>query len=168
MPVIEQGYKIAETAEGDQCIYVVTVEARKRRLSLFIESFRMEEAMDELYCKIFINTRLPRYKLSSMISEIFDGQIERRTVSCDGFEVDIIENDDWNQAIGFEVTDFVYFPYYLEIGAESGFTHSSFIEAVQRILICLWEKHIPAVASCDFEDLLLNKGNKISFGSGNF
>ena len=44
---------------------------------------------------------------------------------------------------------FLYFPYRVEAGPK---------RAVERLLPLLWDRGIPAVASCDYEDELPEKG----------
>lgn len=79
----------------------------------------------------------------------------------DNNEIIIFKNYDRNPIKKHEFPDgFLYFQVYLEISVKD--LHPSNIQSqasfISSILKELWSRNIPAVASCDYEHLLINNG----------
>ncbi len=57
-----------------------------------------------------------------------------------------------------EENGFLYYRYLLEIEPTEEFGKENAVEFVGKILDYLWSQGFPAVASCDYEELLPNNG----------
>lgn len=111
--------------------------------------------MNNLYCKIYVNTALPRTLLANFIAKTCHGTVTLRTISATLFQIDVITNKEANSVLATSPEDgFLYYPYYLEIDPQDETEPSSYIAAIARLLRSFWELGANAVAACDFEEEL--------------
>ena len=117
------------------------------------------EAVQDLYCKIFIDNDDPDEAIAKKVSLITSGDIDQWTVITDWSEIDIVQNDDFNEIKRREDPDgFLFYRYYIEMEPEENVLRQDYIMKVGRLLECLWKEGWEAVAACDFEDELPRKG----------
>ncbi|WP_027085179.1 hypothetical protein [Cohnella panacarvi] len=113
----------------------------------------------DLFCKVFIDTDFGREEVVSFVSESIDGTIERWSVSNKYCNLDLLRNDDFNEAKRAQGPDgFLFSRYYLEIEPNEETESSAYIKCISELLTKLWNNGFKAVAACDFEDVLPRKG----------
>lgn len=117
-------------------------------------------AIDEpLYCKLFVNGERDREDLIAFISDCVGGTIEMSRVNNPDMEVDVRGNDDFKPGISRKNPDaFLFYRYYLDITQVAGTQRTSFISGIAKLLNAFWADGTDAVAACDFEDELPNRG----------
>ena len=106
--------------------------------------------MEKLIVKIFVNG-VSKKELKLLIEKM-------KFENTDSFEIDIIKNSDFNESKSKEFPDgFLYFPLLIECYSNE-INKESHIYNTNIILKELWRKNISAIASCDYEDKLVEKG----------
>jgi hypothetical protein len=111
-----------------------------------------------LYCKLFVDAKMPQSALVETLARAVQGRVEGNTIIGATFEIDVRRNED-SDLMQLEAPDaFVYFPYFLDIEASPGQTRENQIALVAKLLEHLWAERFPAVAACDFEDELPHNG----------
>ncbi len=111
--------------------------------------------MEDLYCKIYVNTDMSEKMLLDFIARTINANIELRTVCGPFFEVDVIKNDDVDPLHANEQYDgFLYYPYYLDVEPLDNTKRKFYIASISNLLTALWNIRTKAVAACDFEDEL--------------
>lgn len=108
-----------------------------------------------LYCKVYLDSSLPKNAVVKSLAEWTGGQIHLRTVSTGPFEVDVVTNEDFDEARGREGRDgFLFYRYYLDIEPQPDVSEAEYVGAIRGLLTRLQGEGLRAVASCDFEHLL--------------
>ncbi|MGJ5180683.1 hypothetical protein ACQR16_25960 [Bradyrhizobium oligotrophicum] len=102
------------------------------------------------YCKIYVEADLSYDSLKSTIARILDAPIEWRSIKSSSMSVDCYKNPFSKDG----ESDFISWPYYLEVEANSGFTGPGFVKDVQKLIESLKSEAMKVAPSCDFEDLL--------------
>jgi len=104
-----------------------------------------------LIFKIFVDHH-SRNELKSLIDEM---NFENKT----SFAIDIVKNNDFDKSKRKEFPDgFLYFPFLVEYYSSDSIVKASDIHNTGIILTELWKNNVPAVASCDYENILPEKG----------
>jgi hypothetical protein len=119
------------------------------------------------YCKIFISIDTPYQSLISMIEDRYRLKSDGLgRISSDHFDIDFNINEDFDYEESLLFPDgFLYFKYYLDIFFSPNIEDGHIIiSMISDLLVWLWENSYPAVAACDYEDLLPEKGG---YGSPN-
>lgn len=119
------------------------------------------------YCKIFISIDTPYQSLISMIEDRYRLKSDGLgRVSSDYFDIDFNVNEDFDYEESLLFPDgFLYFKYYLDIFFRPNIEDGNIIiNTISDLLVWLWENNYPAVAACDYENLLPEKGG---YGSPN-
>lgn len=113
-----------------------------------------------LFCKIYLDTDLDRAIILSDISGAIGGQPGPYSSLVHGIcDLDVIRNDDFNEQKRKVLPDgFLFSKNLIEIEPCKGIRTEKYISTISLLLEGLWERGYTAVASCDFEELLLNKG----------
>ena len=105
------------------------------------------------YCKVYLNgpaRDASRAAMQGALIAAVGGRFEHRTLRAGGLVIDLIPNTD-----GRGETDFIGWPFYLEIIAEPGHADVDlFVASIRRLLGGLRGQAIQIVPSCDFEDQL--------------
>ncbi|WGM48238.1 hypothetical protein KOAAANKH_03134 [Brevundimonas sp. NIBR10] len=105
------------------------------------------------YCKVYLTgpkREASRTAMQAALITAVGGRFENRTLRTDGLLIDLITNTD-----GRGETDFIGWPFYLEITAEAGHADAEpFVASIRRLLGGLRGQAIQVVPSCDFEDQL--------------
>jgi hypothetical protein len=103
--------------------------------------------MENNNCIIFINSKLSKEQIINDLENNFSNELKTIDLFIDN-------NEDFENGDLRSFPDgFLYFKYYLEV--ESNNNIQQFISS---LLNYLWQKDISAVASCDFENSLPEKG----------
>lgn len=111
--------------------------------------------MDDLYCKLFIDSKLSYSEIFNYLVFYLNGTSNHITIINSSWcEICLKFNDyysdkEYNNA----PKDFVFWPYYLEI--YNNFSESRvYIQNIRKLIEALHEICNGVVASCDFEELL--------------
>jgi hypothetical protein len=117
--------------------------------------------LDDLYCKIYVDTTLSEEELIHHIANFTKGDVHVRTVETDMMGIGIIENEDYDDKFKSEQNNFVCYRYYLEIDASDlGLLESNkYIDLMSDLLEFLWSTCEDAVPSCDYEEKLPSRKN---------
>jgi hypothetical protein len=114
-----------------------------------------------MFCRIYLSgTSIDSKELLTSLGILLKaGIIDGRYLEKKGYSIEIRSNDDFDAIKEKEYPDgFLYFPFSAEIDFQDKVTEVYASEEVGIILNYLWEKRYTAIASCDFEDLLPEKG----------
>lgn len=113
----------------------------------------------ELSCKIYVDSDLSCPQLATLIAQWVDGSVRGATVHGSEYEIDILANHEANVQHKKEFPDgFLYFARLVEFYTDASEPVAQQAAIVTRILETLWSFHLPAVAACDYEDLLPHRG----------
>lgn len=116
---------------------------------------------DELYCKVYINTDNTRDELSVIISRYLNTNVNKfYYINGKTFESNILENKDYKTDNILD--DFLYYKFIIEIEPIEESNENEYISEIGNLLEYLWSNKFKAIASCDFEEDLPNKGGYIS------
>lgn len=111
------------------------------------------------YCKIFIDTDKSRDEILGFLLDFMRGEEEKGVISNSICNLNVVKNDDYNEHQKQIYPDgFLYFRYYLEMEPEHDTRFSIYTSFVAELLEELWRRNLKAVAACDFEELLPEKG----------
>jgi len=107
--------------------------------------------MGKLIVKIFVDSDSKNELISLMDGMNFENK--------NSFEVDIVKNNDFDKSKREDFPDgFLYFPFLVEFYSSDRNVIESDINNTILLLTELWKNNIPAIASCDFETFLPEKG----------
>jgi hypothetical protein len=114
----------------------------------------------ELFCKLYLDSDYNRDEILMDIKEIIGGEIGRfSSLANDNCNLDVLRNDDFQENRRNEHPDgFLFSRYLIELEPNENVSAETYITTVSRLLEGLWNRGYKAVASCDFEELLPNKG----------
>lgn len=112
---------------------------------------------NNLYCKIYLDSRLEIEELCQYINDKVSGRIELiRTIKTEWGEIDLRRNNDFNpQRLKNNPEDFVFWQYYLDIEPKGEIDKSEYIGHIAKLIDEFNSENIKVVASCDFEENLL-------------
>lgn len=111
--------------------------------------------MEDLYCKLFVDTTVRRPELVKLIASHLDGDIQGHFVSATNLEIGAKENDDYDPNLCDDPENgFLFYPIYLEIDPTDNAGMSNYINDVAKLINILRTQGFKAVAACDFEDQL--------------
>ena len=112
-----------------------------------------------LYCKVYVQTDMSLRDLVMLVTEELNGNVDRQSVLTSGLELYIDRNEEFDPTMIPVFPDgFLYFRYYLDVFPSSTAFQGMHIERIGHLLEALWARGIPAVAACDYEDVLPKKG----------
>ncbi|MFM1652488.1 1,4-dihydroxy-6-naphthoate synthase [Brevibacillus sp. B_LB10_24] len=113
----------------------------------------------DLYCKLFVETKMDRAALVRFLAQTVTGTENRSTIVSPWGEMDVMMNDDYDEERAADPHDgFLYYRYYLDIEPAEDADPREYIKGIARMLEALWESGAKAVAACDFEEELPRKG----------
>ncbi|MFG0216219.1 1,4-dihydroxy-6-naphthoate synthase [Brevibacillus porteri] len=117
------------------------------------------ENLENLYCKLFIDTDIDRESLVQLISKISSGVITKYMISTRASEIEVRKNSGFDSENRLDKIDgFLYFRYYCDIEPKNENDKMDYVTSIGVLLRGLWDLNIRAVAACDFEELLPNSG----------
>lgn len=109
-----------------------------------------------IYCTGTISIDKLRIRLAALLGL---SKIDVSFVEGDFYELSIYNNDDFDTKRQTDFPDgFLYFKFIIEVGFNSICQINDATPLISKILKCLWKLKMPAVASCDYENLLPENG----------
>ena len=113
-----------------------------------------------MFCRIYVGINIDQKILLLSISKFLGIEPDRNAyIEKNGYSIEVRPNDEFDEKRMNTFPDgFLYFPLFVEIDIEDDINQESTAEEVGGILKFLWANKYPAIASCDFEDLLPEKG----------
>jgi hypothetical protein len=110
-------------------------------------------------CLLYASPNLSEEKFKILLSDFLQGTIDKTSfIKGREFTITVLKNDEFNELQQVSFPDgFLFFRFLIEI--ERGLTEFDlYVRYIDRLITWLWSNHIPTVVSCDFEDLLSEKG----------
>jgi hypothetical protein len=123
----------------------------------------IDESLNELSCKIFCEADSAQRVLTELLAEEATSEVSSSPASsviksAIG-ELEIRRNDDRDEVSARHFPDgFLHFRYVLEFYRRPEAKHKEEVDYVARLLDLLWSRTFPAVASCDYENVLPHHG----------
>jgi hypothetical protein len=113
---------------------------------------------DKLICAIYVDAA-PDGEWVGRVADDVGGIYEAGTITTSTAEFDVRENDEFDCSRRTEFPDgFLFFRFRLEMFALPGAADEELVNLTARMLEWFWSREWPAVASCDFENLLPKSG----------
>jgi hypothetical protein len=113
-----------------------------------------------MFCRLYVNGHKIRgqHLLFQICDFLEEKPVDNSHIESDSFSLTINKSNDYNEKKAREFPEgFIYFPINIEIDFYADdVTVAS--EIINKILMFLWQSDYSAVASCKFEELLLEKG----------
>lgn len=103
----------------------------------------------DLYCKVFVG-RTTETGARTLLSALLGVGFSRGTARLGDLFVDVRRN---KEHVAGE-TDFLFWPVVVELDSEERAAGERLVETTAALLRALWSAGCPAVAACDFEDVL--------------
>ncbi|SRR6266496_571574 len=114
---------------------------------------------DKLDCVIYGDVSLDSKELAGRIADAVGGSVDGSTVTMDVAELDIRRSDDFDPKRKADFPDgFLYFRHRIEVYAGDSEQSGALVDLVGKLLKFLWAAGWPAVAACDFEERLPERG----------
>jgi hypothetical protein len=114
---------------------------------------------DKLECAIYADVSLSSTELAGHIANAIGGSVDGSTVITDVAAFDIRRSDDFDPKHKADFPDgFLYFRQIIEVYMRDAEQSSTLADLVSKLLELLWGKGWPAVAACDFEERLPERG----------
>ena len=109
--------------------------------------------MNNNFCKIYVSGICNHARLNQVINET----CSFFTMANDFFYIDLNEEYTIENEIQFP-DGFLYFKYIVDIDFKDNIEENKCVDVINFVLKKIWNDGIPAVASCDFEQSLINNG----------
>jgi hypothetical protein len=103
------------------------------------------------FCKMFVRAGA-RADVFAVLIDVLDGHAVDRSIELPGATVEVLRNSDASPS---EEADFLFWPVLVEIESDGT---SAVVELATTILTQLWDRGLPTVAACDYEDELPWRG----------
>src|SRR5665213_1953113 len=121
------------------------------------------ETVNDLDCRIFIDARRTPDEIVALVAlaigDVEEGAPAARTIRTPWGEFEIRRNKEADTARATDFPDgFLYFPYTVEFYPLSKTRREERISLAAKILNCFWDRSLPAIAVCDYEDQLPKEG----------
>lgn len=115
---------------------------------------------NELYCKIYVNVDKNIDEITDEIEEIISIESDNfHSFEGDIFTLDVLRNKEYDEVKCDKFPDgFLFFKFCIEIDCTDRNKEKDYLEFVSKIMNSLWESGMRLVVSCDFEEVLPNKG----------
>lgn len=112
-----------------------------------------------LYCKVYVDSQAEKGHLLDLLARITSGSIKMRTVASPELQIDLVVNEDFDEAKRLsKENQFLFYRYYLDIEPTEGVALEQYVQSVGSLLEGLWQSGCKAVAACDFESKLPRSG----------
>ena len=112
-------------------------------------------------CRIYLHSNLTMEELTDSVANLYQGEGTGLGIIVTAWaEIYIFENSDYKRGRTYEFPDgFLYFKYIIFIDPlPVKIDFQDFLIKTINVLYFFWNQNYPAVAACDFEDELPNKG----------
>ena len=119
------------------------------------------QKLNKMFCRIYVSGEgIERRGLTVAVCDLLGAQlVSEKYIEKDGYSIEVRPNDEYDKMSEREFPDgFLYFPLSIEIDIQDGISKEDAAREVGGILEFLWEGNYAAIASCEFEDLLPEKG----------
>lgn len=117
----------------------------------------MDDTTD-LDCRIYVDASINKLELLRIIAELVSAPYDRYSVATSFGIIDVLANDDYDENRRLAFPDgFLHFRYLVETYPRPDGRVES-CRAVRSVLQYLWSRDMPAVATCDDEDELPERG----------
>lgn len=108
--------------------------------------------MSSLYCRLFIDCELNRDQLTKEAAAISCGKISRFTISSGWGEIDIRENDDWDDTKTENQEGFLFYRFSNDVEPNETIARDCYVTGVIELINGLRSLGCKVVPACDFED----------------
>ena len=118
--------------------------------------------MEELECVIYVDFDADRKELIDHLASWLAVTPENIGITTDILEIDVLTNDDNNFDEAHDKRDDIYltYPMVLDIGpTDEDVRKDDVVGSLARLLELLWTEGYPAVAECEFQELLPHNGS---------
>jgi hypothetical protein len=114
---------------------------------------------EELVCEIYVDTDAPHDELTERVQQLVNGTTKLWTIYVAEYVIDVRRNPDFDRMHRQDFPDgFLYFRYCLDVFSNLEYQQAEAVKFVSNLLTNLWALGLPAVAACDFEEQLPEKG----------
>ncbi|MEZ4909527.1 MAG: hypothetical protein R2774_01565 [Saprospiraceae bacterium] len=111
--------------------------------------------MGDEYCKFYLDFKDDEFLLIELIEKFSEFQkANSSSIELKHFEIFIRKNDEFINGD----KDFLFYKFILDIEKDSLSSIDQFIASISNLLIYFWSLKIPCIASCTFEEKLINNG----------
>jgi hypothetical protein len=112
--------------------------------------------MEEYECLMYVEFLGAIENLYEDIASLFSVVSSDGNVSTDALEIDVLTNDDNYFDENVDSLDSIYLTYsfILDIGSSKSASKEDFVSSVSKLLEFFWSEGCPAVARCEFSELL--------------
>lgn len=121
--------------------------------------------MNELHCKLFVDTWLSIEELTHELSNRLNLKYDKfLSIESELFYMDVLRNKEFDKIESLKFPDgFLYFPYMIDIDVNDDIEldNNQILEyknIISKVMSYLWEQGAKLVASSDFESELPNSG----------
>jgi len=115
--------------------------------------------IQNLYCQVFVDSQAEKGQLLDLLARITSGSINMETVSSPELQIDLEDNEDFDEAKRLSKQDqFLLYRYYLDVEPTEAVALEQYVQSVGGLLEGLWQSGCKAVAACDFESKLPRSG----------
>ena len=128
-----------------------------------MDSFEIRQIMNneiDYYCGLYVDASSDENSFSSELASTFGISSDKwNDIETSVGNIYVVKNDEFDEKQRKDIDDgFLFYKYKLEIEPKPSLNKSQTIEFISKILEHCWSQGYPAVASCDYEDLLPEKG----------
>ncbi len=116
--------------------------------------------MARLYTELFVNAPSDLGTLVSKVASAVSGTVDLDTVTGMACEMDVRKSDDYSpEMLARDPSDFIYFPYTVEIEpVRSDLDLERYLAVVGSVMESLARTGMQVVAACDWENRLPGRG----------
>lgn len=117
--------------------------------------------MEEFECLIYMDFRGTRKELIEKLASLFLVSPDKLGITSNALEIDVLTNDDdyFNEKEDKLENIYLTYPYILDVGSSgANVSKESVIKELSTLLKTFWEEGYPAVAECEYQELLPHNG----------
>jgi hypothetical protein len=115
--------------------------------------------MSAFFSRLYVASQSPLSELLGAVAHVLDGDEDMSTITTSVASTYFSTSDDYDcAAVQRDATDFIRYPYSVEIEAAPNVGLDRYLEEVALIMRTLHTLGSNVVASCDWEDLLPGSG----------
>jgi hypothetical protein len=115
--------------------------------------------MDAFFTRLYVSSSLPLADLVDVAESALSTDADGRSITTDVVDVSFGKGDDFDPVVvSRDPTNFLRYPYSVEIEAMEGATLEQYLDVVALLMRELHKRGATIVASCDWEDDLPGSG----------